>query len=46
MRVLAPLLVAAAFILVAWVLIVCPMSNERAPLNVSSCGMAGSVARA
>jgi|GEM_PF-4620301 len=44
--VLIPSLIATALIFVTWVLLVAPMSNEKAPLSVSSFGMAGSVARA
>ena len=45
-RILTPLLAATALIFVTWVLTVAPMSNEQAPLSVSSFGMAGSLARA
>lgn len=45
-RVLVSLLVAAALILLAWLITVAPMSNERAPLSVSSFGTAWSVERA
>ena len=45
-RILLPLLAATVLILVTWIITVSPMSNERAPLSVSSFGMAGSLARA
>ena len=45
-RVLWPLMAATVLVLVTWVLTVAPMSNEEAPLSVSSFGMAGSLARA
>lgn len=45
-RVFVPLLAAAVLVLAAWVVSVSPMSNEQAPLSVSSFGTAGSVARA
>ena len=41
-----PLLVATIFIFIIWVLMVSPMSNEKAPLSVSSFGMAGSLSNA
>ena len=45
-RLFLPLLAAALLVLLTWVLTVAPMSNERAPLSVSSFGMAGSLERA
>ena len=45
-RLFVPLLAAALLVLVTWVLTVAPMSNERAPLSVSSFGMAWSLERA
>ncbi len=42
-RLFIPLLIATLLILVIWVVSVSPMSNERAPLSVSSFGMAGSL---
>jgi hypothetical protein len=45
-RVLVPLLGATALILAAWLVAVAPMSNERAPLSVSSFGTAWTVERA
>jgi hypothetical protein len=45
-RLFRPLLAAAVLVLVTWVLMVAPMSNERAPLSVSSFGMAWDLARA
>ena len=46
LRLFLPLLAATLLILVIWVVTVSPMSNEKAPLSVSSFGMAGSLARA
>ncbi|HEV2707797.1 MAG TPA: hypothetical protein VGV59_17895 [Pyrinomonadaceae bacterium] len=45
-RIFLPLLAAALLVLVTWVLTVSPMSNEKAPLSVSSFGMAWDIARA
>jgi hypothetical protein len=45
-RLLLPLLIATALIFVIWVITVSPMSNDKAPLSVSSFGMAWTVARA
>ena len=45
-RLFLPLLAATLLIVVVWLLTVSPMSNEKAPLSVSSFGMAGSLARA
>jgi hypothetical protein len=45
-RLFLPLLAAALLILLTWVVAVAPMSNERAPLSVSSFGMAGDLVRA
>jgi hypothetical protein len=45
-RLLLPLLAATLLILAVWIVTVSPMSNERAPLSVSSFGMAGSLERA
>lgn len=45
-RLFVPLLVATALILALWVVTVAPMSNERAPLSVSSFGTAWTVERA
>lgn len=41
-----PLLVATILIFIVWVLMVIPMSNEKAPLSVSSFGMAGNLSDA
>jgi hypothetical protein len=45
-RIFLPLLAATVLILVIWLITVSPMSNEEAPLSVSSFGMAGSLTRA
>lgn len=45
-RIFLPLLVATIIIFTAWVLMVSPMSNEVAPLSVSSFGMAGNLSNA
>jgi hypothetical protein len=45
-RLFLPLLAATLVVLSVWILTVAPMSNERAPLSVSSFGMAGSLGRA
>jgi hypothetical protein len=45
-RLFLPLLAAALLILLTWVLTVAPMSNESAPLSVSSFGTAWSMERA
>jgi hypothetical protein len=45
-RLFLPLLVLALLVLTMWVVTVAPMSNERAPLSVSSFGMAWSLERA
>ena len=45
-RIFLPMLAATVFIFVIWVLTVSPMSNAKAPLSVSSFGMAGSLANA
>jgi hypothetical protein len=45
-RVFLPLLIATIFIFIFWVITVIPMANEKAPLSVSSFGMAGSVQNA
>ena len=45
-RIFFPMLAATLLILITWVLIVSPMSNDKAPLSVSSFGMAGSVSKA
>lgn len=45
-QIFLPLLFATAFIFTAWILMVSPMSNEKAPLSVSSFGMAGNLSKA
>ena len=45
-RIFLPLLALTALIFVAWVISVSPMSNEEAPLSVTSFGTAGSLQRA
>ncbi|HEV2802179.1 MAG TPA: hypothetical protein VGW12_17030 [Pyrinomonadaceae bacterium] len=45
-RLFLPALVVTSVIVLTWIISVSPMANERAPLSVSSFGMAGSLARA
>jgi hypothetical protein len=45
-RIFLPLLVATILIFFSWVLMVSPMSNEKAPLSISSFGMAGTLSNA
>ena len=45
-RIFQPFLASTIFIFIVWVLMVSPMSNEKAPFSVSSFGMAGSLANA
>lgn len=45
-RLFLPSLAAALLVLLVWVLTVAPMSNEEAPLSVSSFGTAWSLERA